>query len=86
MNLIKVYSSAGQLEAEMIKAFLEAQGINVILNQESLGRTMGLSAGPLGEVQILVAESQVAEARELLIAMANGEFEIDENEANNNDI
>lgn len=75
MKLINVYSSAGQLEAEMIKAFLEAQGVNVILNQESVGRTMGFSAGPLGEVQVLVEESQAEDARTVLKAMINGEFE-----------
>ena len=75
MKLVSVYATAGQLEAEMIKGFLEAQGIEAILNQESLGRTMGLSAGPLGRVQVLVRESQSAEARELLNAMNNGEFD-----------
>lgn len=75
MKLISVYASAGQLEAEMIKAFLEAQGIEVVLNQESVGRTMGLSAGRLGQVRVLVPESQVDEAREYLQDMAAGKYE-----------
>jgi len=75
MKLISVYASAGQLEAEMIKAFLEAQGIEVVLNQESVGRTMGLSAGRLGQVRVLVPESQVDEARECLQDMAAGKYE-----------
>lgn len=75
MKLIRVYSTAGQLEAEMIKAFLESHGLNVELNQESVGRTLGLSAGRLGQVWVLVPESQVAEAQELLEAMAKGEYE-----------
>lgn len=74
MKLISVYTSAGQLNAEIIKAFLEAKGIEVILNQESVGRTYGLSAGTLGEVDILVPESQVSEAQAYLQAMADGEF------------
>jgi hypothetical protein len=74
MKLIKVYSTEGQLEAEMIKAFLEAQGLQVILSQESIGRTLGLSAGRLGQVYILVPESQVEEAVGFLEAMERGDY------------
>lgn len=75
MNLIQVYSTEGQLEAEMIKGFLEAQGINVVLSQESIGRTYGLTAGRLGQVKILVPESQAEEAVSILKAMERGEYE-----------
>lgn len=75
MNLIQVYSTEGQLEAEMIKGFLEAQGMNVVLSQESIGRTYGLTAGRLGQVKILVPESQAEEAISILEAMERGEYE-----------
>jgi hypothetical protein len=75
MKLIQVYSTEGQLEAEMIKGFLEAQGLNVTLSQESIGRTLGLSAGRLGQVKVLVPESQVTAAVDLLEAMERGDFE-----------
>lgn len=75
MKLIQVYSTEGQLEAEMIKGFLEAQGLNVTLSQESIGRTLGLSAGRLGQVKVLVPESQVTSAVDLLEAMERGDFE-----------
>lgn len=75
MNLIQVYSTEGQLEAEMIKGFLEAQGIDVVLSQESIGRTYGLTAGRLGQVKILVPESQAEEAISILEAMERGEYE-----------
>jgi len=75
MKLIQVYSTEGQLEAEMVKGFLEAQGLNVTLSQESIGRTLGLSAGRLGQVKVLVPESQVTSAVELLEAMERGDFE-----------
>jgi len=77
MNLIQVYSTEGQLEAEMVKAFLESQGLKVVLSQESIGRTLGLSAGRLGQVKVLVPESQVKEATDLLEAMDRGDFEND---------
>jgi len=75
MNLIQVYSTEGLLEAEMIKGFLEAQGLNVILSQESIGRTYGLTAGRLGQVKILVPEIQAEEATNILNAMERGEYE-----------
>lgn len=75
MKLVTVYSAAGLLEADMIKAFLEAQGIQVVLSQESLGRTMGLSAGMLGKVDVMVPESQVEETKTLLTAIDDGEYE-----------
>jgi hypothetical protein len=84
MELISVYTSAGQLEAEMIKAFLEAKGLEVILNQESIGRTIGLSAGRLGKVDVLVPGPQAVEAKEYLRAMVNGEYEnLDDNAFSN---
>ena len=74
MQLINIYSAAGKLEAEMIKAFLEAQGITVILSQESVGRTLGLSVGNLGIVEVLVPDSQVKEANTYLTAIENGDY------------
>ncbi len=75
MELVTVYQAEGQLEAEMIKSFLEAQGIDVVINQESIGRTYGLSVGTLGMVEVLVPQSQAEDAEQLLKAMENGEFE-----------
>jgi hypothetical protein len=75
MELISVYKTYGNLEAEMVKGFLEAQGIPVVLSQESVARTIGLSVGRLGRVEVLVPENQAAAARDLLNAMESGEFE-----------
>jgi hypothetical protein len=75
MDLISVYTAAGQLEAEMIKSFLEAQGISATITQESVGRTYGLSAGILGMVMVMVPEDQENDAKSVLDAMEKGEFE-----------
>jgi hypothetical protein len=75
MKWINVYTAAGELEAEMIKGFLQAQGLDVTLSQESVARTLGLTAGKLGEVQVLVPDSQATEAQKLLAAMQAGEYE-----------
>ena len=75
MDLIKVYTAAGELDAEMVKGFLEAQGIKVLLVQESIGRTYGLTVGMLGEVQLLVPNDQAEEARNIIEEMEDGNFE-----------
>lgn len=74
MKLVSIYAAAGLLEAEMLKAFLEAQGLTVFLSQESVGRTLGLSAGTLGMVEVMVPEERVSEAKALLTAISDGEF------------
>lgn len=75
MKLLSVYWAAGQLEADLLKAFLEAQGIEVLLSQESVGKTLGLSAGTLGRVEVLVPESQVERAKSLIFEMEQGKFD-----------
>ena len=51
----------GELQAEILRGLLEAQGVRVFLSQEGAGRAIGLSVGPLAEVEILVP----AESRQL---------------------
>lgn len=75
MKLISIFSAAGLLEADMLKGFLEAQGLTVFLSQESVGRTLGLSAGSLGMVDLLVPEEQVAQAQQLIDEIEAGDFE-----------
>ena len=57
---------SGRPEAEFLKSYLEAQGIEVVLFQESVGQTMGLTVDGLGTVQVFVPKDQAAEARQLL--------------------
>ncbi len=57
---------SGRLEAEFLKSYLGANGIDVELFQESVGQTMGITIDGLGLVQIFVPKEQAAEARQLL--------------------
>ncbi len=43
-----IYDAYGMLDAEQIKIFLESEGIDVIIAQESAGQTLGLTIGALG--------------------------------------
>jgi hypothetical protein len=57
----------GRLEAEFIKSYMEAQGIDVELFQESVGHHIyPVTIDGLGRVQIFVSKEQAAEARQLL--------------------
>lgn len=86
MKLVSVFKAAGQLEAYMIKAFLEAHDVPVELNQESIGKTIGLSAGLLGEVDVLVSDTMSEQAKRLLKDMFDGKFTLtDDEEIHKND-
>ena len=74
-NLVTVHTAAGQIQASIIKSFLEAQGIPTLVVQESAGVVYGLTVGLMGNAEILVAEEHAVEARELLEAMERGEWE-----------
>jgi hypothetical protein len=57
----------GRLEAELIESFLEANGVDVELIQESVGHSaFPVIVDGLGRVQIFVPKAKAREARELL--------------------
>ncbi len=76
-DYVEVYITNGQLEADMIRLMLEANGLHVITRQESAGVVYGLTVGPLGEVRILVPEPEAADAAALLEAMEEGKLDKD---------
>ena len=57
----------GRMEAELIKSYLEAHGIDVELFQESIGQNIyPTTIDSLGNVQIFVSKDKMEEAIELL--------------------
>lgn len=57
----------GRLEAEFLKSYIEAQGIEVELFQESVGHHIyPVTVNGLGRVQLFVPSEQAHEARRLL--------------------
>jgi hypothetical protein len=74
-KFVPVYYVSGQLEAEMICAFLGSFGIEAVHNQESVGVTYGLAIGPLGTAEIMVPEEVAEHAKELLKQMEQGDFD-----------
>jgi hypothetical protein len=67
--LVEIYD---RLEAEMIKAALEAEGIPAELSQEGAGHSVyPVTVGSLGLVQIFIPKEKVADARTWLDAYKN---------------
>lgn len=67
---------SGSAQADILKGLLEAQGIQVVLSQESIGITgYAVAVGPLSEIQILVPGSQMEQASELLKEYRSGDLE-----------
>ena len=65
-GMVEVCVTSGLLQAEVIKGKLEANGIPVLLQYESLGPVMGLTIDGLGQVQVLVPEDKADIARVLI--------------------
>lgn len=73
-ELVVVYTAAGQAEANLIKSLLEAEGIPAGIVQEGAGAAFGFTVGLMGQADILVAEENAAQARDILEAMERGEL------------
>jgi hypothetical protein len=62
----------GRLEAEFIKSYLESEGIDTELFQESVGHYIyPVTVDGLGRVQIFVSKEQAEAARQILEAYNN---------------
>ncbi len=72
---VVVYTGNGQLEAEMVRLFLQSEGIDGFITQESAGTALGLTIGMLGEARVMVPVEKAADARRLLDEMEAGKFE-----------
>jgi hypothetical protein len=77
-NWVAIERVPGDLQSEILRGLLEAQGIPVLLSQEGAGRAIGLSVGPLGEVEILVPEPYRQQALQVLADFRAGLFELDD--------
>jgi hypothetical protein len=71
-----VFVASGEIQAQQVRAFLEAAGIPTIERGESLRLTHGLTLDGLGAVSIHVAESDVEQARALLDSAESGQFRL----------
>jgi hypothetical protein len=79
MKWEKLTEVFGHLEADVIKSFLEAEGVPVELFQESVGRHIyPTTIDGLGRVQLFVPKEKAEEARRLLDAYQNSTADYNE--------
>lgn len=85
MKWVKLADVYGRLEAEVVKSFLEADGVEVELIQEAIGQLIPTNLDAFGQVQVFVPKDQFEHARELLDGYQNGTLSAEnEDEANSN--
>lgn len=80
--LQRVFTASGDMQAQQVRAFLEAAGIPAVERGESLRNTHGLTLDGLGAVEILVAEGDAERARSLLEAAEAGALRLAEDTEN----
>ena len=78
MTYEKIGEVTGRLRAEFIESFLEAEGIDVELFDESV--THSSYASSLGVVQIYVPKTKIVKARKLLKSFEEFQPEEDDEE------
>lgn len=79
MNKLKwelLTETQGRLQADLIKSYLEAEGVEVELFQEAIGHHVyPVMVDGLGRVQVFVPNEKAAEARRLLKAFQRNKEE-----------
>jgi len=78
MKYAKLTEVAGQWKAEIIESFLKAEGIDVVLVQDSLSQSA--YANPFATVQVFVPKEGIQQAGELLKTFEDSLGDEDENE------
>jgi hypothetical protein len=80
----RVFVASGEIQAQQVRAFLEAAGISAVARGEALRNTHGLTLDGLGAVEILVPEADASQARILLDSADAGAFRLsDDTELSN---
>ncbi len=65
-KLIEVYKSASDMEAQVIRGLLESYGIPCLLKSKVAPSVHMFAVGGMGEVRVMVRDSMVEKARELI--------------------
>lgn len=66
LKLEEIHKAWGPVEAEVIKSFLESNGIPCIFRGRVVQSVHPFSADGLGEIKIFVSEKDYARAKELI--------------------
>lgn len=63
---VLVDTCAGQLQADLVRGLLEAQGILVWLNQAGAAHAYAMTVGSMGRVEVLVPSLELGRAQRIL--------------------
>jgi hypothetical protein len=74
----RVFVANGEAQAQQVRAFLRAAGIDSTVLGETLRKTHGLTLDGLGAAEILVSEADEDRAKTLLKSAEAGEFRLDD--------
>ena len=74
-EFVVVDSISDNLEAEILRGLLNSYGIEVWLSRESASTAIGITVGPLAEVDIMVPKSQLERAQKILNNYYTGNLE-----------
>ena len=74
----------GRVEAEMLKSFLEAEGVPVELIQEGAGESLfPTTVGMTARVEVFVPKDKLEQARSLIVAFNDPENQVMEGDEDN---
>jgi hypothetical protein len=74
-EIVVVECISDNLEAEILRGLLLSYGIDVWLSRESASAAIGLTVGPLAQVEIMVPKSQYERAKKILRDYYTGNLE-----------
>ena len=63
---VEVYRAANGMEAALVVALLDSEGIPAITSGESVGSVYGMQFGPLAEVKVLVKKALAPRAAQII--------------------
>ena len=67
---VELFVTYDEIEAQIVKNILEAEGIQVVLNSLKV-RPYPVSIGKIGEVRLLVKKENLEKARDIIKIMKN---------------
>lgn len=76
-QLITIYKASNQIEAEIVKARLESEGIPALLKYESLGSVYGFTVDGLAQVEVQVP-LKCAQAAEKLVNDSPEDWDVEQ--------
>ncbi len=79
-NYVVIETVSGNIEAEIIRGMLEAKGVDAVTRGESAATAIGLTVGPIADVEILVPKEQESYARQVIQDYYSGALATEEEE------